>query len=454
MAKKKLTAIAAAKLRAEATTREVPDAGTPGLRLAIYPSGRRTWIMRFRRPDKKQAKLTLGRFTEEEVEGELEIGKPLTLSAARQLAAEVNRKRALGQDPAAAHVRARVEQREQARRAAENTFASAARLYTEKYTRPRTGKEPKTKREVARLFGLLVTDDGVEIIPGGLAERWADRPVTKITSDDVDALLDECRNSGVPGAERRSKKVTESQARHMFGALNRLFKWLRATRKNNPCLAAERPSSWAARDRVLSDDEIRWFWAACGETGMAFGKLFKLLLVTGQRRDEVGEMRWSELSSDGSTWTLPAERVKNQRRHEVPLSALARDILASIERVEGSDYVFTTTGLKPLAGYSTAKYRLDAAMQRLAEGASIEPWVLHDLRRTAVSGMARAGADLHIIERAVNHVSGSFGGIVGTYQKHKYENEVRQAHEAWSRLLMSIVEGRVASNVVELRERV
>ncbi len=269
-------------------------------------------------------------------------------------------------------------------------------------------------------------------------------------------MLDECRYRGAPGAARRRRGATESIARHMFGALNPLFKWCRATRDKNPCLVSDRPAVTASRDRVLSDDEIRWFWTACDETGMAFGKLFKLLLVTGQRRDEVGEMRWSEIGADGLTWILPAERVKNQRRHEVPLSALAREILASVERVEGSDLVFTTTGLKPLAGYSTAKYRLDDAMRQIAEaeGGSIDrPWVLHDLRRTCVSGMARAGADLHVIERAVNHVSGSFGGIVGIYQRHKFEEEIRQAHEAWSRLLIGIVEGRGTSNVVEMRER-
>ncbi len=139
MPRKKLTAIAAAKLRPEPTRREVPDAGTPGLRLTIHPTGKRTWVMRFRRPgDKKHVKLTLGPFAEEEVEGELEIGKPLTLAGARQLAGEVNRKRALGQDPAAAHVAARAKRRENDRQEAANTFGSLARIYVEQRAKPKT----------------------------------------------------------------------------------------------------------------------------------------------------------------------------------------------------------------------------------------------------------------------------------------------------------------------------
>jgi integrase len=120
---------------------------------------------------------------------------------------------------------------------------------------------------------------------------------------------------------------------------------------------------------------------------------------------------------------------------------MAREVIAKLP-VRGP-YVFSANGRTPMSGWSAVKRRLDAHMQT-------DPWRLHDLRRTAVTGMARAGADLHVIERAVNHVSGSFGGIVGVYQKHRYADQVKAALEAWSRLLQQIVE-HTNSNVVELR---
>jgi integrase len=154
-------------------------------------------------------------------------------------------------------------------------------------------------------------------------------------------------------------------------------------------------------------------------------------------------MRWRELSDDRSVWKLPGTRTKNRREHVVPMPPLARDVIDDVAS-PSAELVFTTTGTTPISGWSKAKIKLDALM------GSVEPWVIHDLRRTAITGMARAGADLHVIERAVNHVSGTFGGIVSIYQKHKFEDEVRRALEAWANLLARIVEGRPA-NVVDLR---
>jgi integrase len=152
-------------------------------------------------------------------------------------------------------------------------------------------------------------------------------------------------------------------------------------------------------------------------------------------------MRVDELSSDGTVWTLPATRTKNKRTHTITLPPLAREIIASVKR--GDRYVFTRNG-RPLNGFSNAKNRLDAHM------VGVPAWRTHDLRRVAVTGMARAGADLHVIERVINHASGSFGGIVGVYQKHKFADESARALAAWERLLLSIVEPAVA-NVVSLR---
>jgi integrase len=215
---------------------------------------------------------------------------------------------------------------------------------------------------------------------------------------------------------------------------------------------------------VLDDREVRWFSRACDELGEPFGAMLKLLLVTAARREEVARMTRAEISDDCATWSLAAGRTKNNRPHVVPLPPLAREIIGGVRTIAGKPgYIFTTTGTTPVSGFSRVKTRLDKLMLKFAreEAAAagrgsaevtIPPWRLHDLRRTAVTGMARAGADLHVIERAVNHVSGSFGGIVATYQKHRYAAEVRAALEAWANLIGEITSREPRGNVVPLRQ--
>jgi integrase len=466
MTGKILTAAAVRQFRPGAERREIPDGASPGLRLVIHPSGARSWVMRFRRPGTKNAtaKLTLGTadLTGQEAPGEPVIGGHLTLAAARRLAAEVNRQRALGRDPAADHVTEKRQERAAASANASNAFGVAARNFIAEHARPNT----RRWRETAVLLGLRAVKDELEIIHGGLAERWADRPVKEITAHDIFDVLAECRSCGVPGLPRRRVRVSDTSARAMYAALSKFFNWL-ARRpgaiEKNPVTGVARPGTPVGRDRVLDDNELRWFWRACDGIGEPFGALLRLLLVTGARREEVAQMRRGEISDDGTTWALSGARTKNRRAHEVPLSPLAREIIADVKRIANKPgLVFTTTGTTPVSGFSTLKKRLDRAMIALAreEAAAggrdpaevgIPRWTIHDLRRTAVTGMARAGADLHVIERAVNHVSGSFGGIVATYQKHRYAVEVRAALEAWASLLTEITSRSPRGNVVSLR---
>jgi integrase len=156
-------------------------------------------------------------------------------------------------------------------------------------------------------------------------------------------------------------------------------------------------------------------------------------------------MRWREIDLEKAVWTLPGERVKNGRTHSVPLSPRAIAILASLPRVAGeTDFVFTTNGRTAVSGFSKTISRLRAALP------DAPPFVLHDLRRSCATGMARLGVDLHVIERCLNHVSGSFSGIVGVYQKFKFEDGMRRAMDAWAAHIERLVSGDVASNVVEL----
>jgi integrase len=465
MTGKILTAAAVRQFRPSSQRREIPDGATPGLRLVIQPSGARSWVMRFRRPNGGSAKLTLGTadLTGQEVAGEPAIGGHLTLAAARRLAAEVNRQRALGRDPAADHITEKRKARVAASANASSAFGAAARTFIDEHARPNT----RRWRETAVLLGLRAVEEELQVIRGGLVERWADRQVTDITAHDIFDVLEECRKRGVPGLTRRRPRVSDTSARAMYATLSKFFGWLGrrpGVIVQNPVTGVKRPSTPSARDRVLDDNEIRLLWRACDDIGEPFGALLRLLLITGARREEVARMTRGEIIDDGTTWTLSAARTKNRRPHDVPLPPLAREVIGNVKKIAGKPgFIFTTTGITPVSGFSRLKARLDKLMARLAEEEAaasgldpaevkIPPWRLHDLRRTAVTGMARAGGDLHVIERAVNHVSGSFGGIVATYQKHRYAAEVRAALEAWANLIVDITSHALRGNVVPLRQ--
>jgi integrase len=196
----------------------------------------------------------------------------------------------------------------------------------------------------------------------------------------------------------------------------------------------------AKRERVLSDDELGAIWRATAGAG-AFNGIARFLLLTGQRREEVAGMTWAELSGDFSTWTIPASRAKNGATHIVPLSAPAQDLLTLAPRL--GELVFP--GLRgPFNGFSKAKAALDAK-------SGVTNWRLHDLRRTAATGLQRLGVRLEVTEQVLNHVSGSRAGIVGVYQRHDFANEKRAALEAWGSHVEAIVEGRTPeSNVLKL----
>jgi integrase len=293
----------------------------------------------------------------------------------------------------------------------------------------------KTKQrswvDVGRALGI---DEDLKVIPGGLAERWRDRPVADIDGHDIFTLIEDVRHRGIPGRARRAEGTTDALAQVFHARLSALFSWLQSRRRieTNPVAGVGAPDGPAARDRVLSDSEVSALWRASDEAGEPFGAVFKLLLLTGCRLNEVAQMRWAELSEDGATLHLPAERVKNKRAHDVPLSALARRVIAGAARIASSPFVFTVTGRAPVSGFGKAKKRLDAAMD-------VAPWRTHDIRRTVASGLQRLGIPLPVTEKILNHVSGSFSGIVGVYQRHDFEAERRAALERWAAHLEGMI---------------
>jgi integrase len=439
---KTMTAAAVKNYRPGEGRREIPDGGCPGLYLVIQASGHRSWAMRFRRPNGKPAKLTLGPvdLSGKEAGSEPVLDSPLTLASARRLAAEIHRQRAMGRDVVADYDASRRRQKSQHESRAKSTYPAAAKDFIEQYA----SKKTRRWRETARLLGLAYPPTGGEPtrIKGGLCERWNDKPIAEIDGHDIHSLIDETRRSGAPGLERRSDGPTEARARVMLSCLSKMFSWLVQHRRvnQNPCKDVHRPEASTARDRVLTDGEIVKFWRATDAERKELSALLKLLLLTGCRLNEVAGMTRTELSDDGATWNIPGSRTKNKRPHVVPLAPLARKMVGT-----GSEgFVFTTTGRSPVSGWSKIKRRLDAAMK-------IPPWRLHDLRRTAATGMAEIGVAPHIVEAALNHISGAKAGVAGTYNRAAYAEEKRAALERWATHVQGLVSARPA-NVVKMHK--
>jgi integrase len=199
---------------------------------------------------------------------------------------------------------------------------------------------------------------------------------------------------------------------------------------------------------VLGDDELKALWQACDGIGAKFGAIVRLLILTGQRRDEVAGMRWSELDLAAKIWTLPRERAKNDTEHAIPLSEQALAVIEGLPS-ERRGLIFTVTGETHVSGFSRPKRQLDALIEK-GLGAPLPHWVFHDIRRSVASGLARLGQPVHVTEAVLNHRSGTNKGIARIYNRYDYASEKRGALEAWGRYVQRLVSGEPAGNVVEL----
>ena len=411
---KKLTARSVEQARANPhKRREIPDGGKPGLYLVIQSTGRKSWAVRYR--FKGQArKLTLEGFP--------------SLATARRLAQDALDTVAEGKDPAA---------EKQASKSqyglGSDLFGAVAAEFVERHAKRNT--RPISAHQTEQFLAR-------EVLP-----KWGNRRIQDITKRHVLDLLDGIVDRGGGLSANRT-----------LAAIRKLFNWAvqRGIITASPAAGIKAPLAEQSRDRVLSDDEIRWLWLACDKAGYPFGSMAKLLLLTGQRRNEVSGMTWAELDLDKALWTIPAGRSKNNQKHEVPLSDAALSVITSLPRIKSDKgFLLTTNGETHVSGYSRAKAMLDKAMLEVARqerGADVQipRWTLHDLRRTGVSGMARLGIALPVIEKVVNHSSGSFAGITQVYQRHHFSDEKRTALQAWANFVLSTVEGR-APNVVAIR---
>src|SRR5262249_8688604 len=249
-------------------------------------------------------------------------------------------------------------------------------------------------------------------------------PLTAITRADVAKALE--------GVTRQNGEIQANRTRASLSAFF-VWAWRRGMVENNPVLATHRHTE-VSRDRVLSDPEIRRIWHALPDSD--FGRILKVLLLTGQRRREIADLRWSEVDLARAVIELPPERTKNGRTHQVPISAPVRAILEAQPR--SGDQVFAPANL------DVHKAELDTELP-------VEPhWVVHDLRRTCATRMADLGVQPHVIEAVLNHVSGHRSGVAGVYNRALYATEKAQALARWADHVLAVVEGR-ESNVTPLK---
>jgi integrase len=397
----RLTVKAVEAMRPATDRREIPDDYMAGLYLVIQPSGARSWAVRYRHQGVSR-KHTLGSYP------------AIDLKAARGLAGKALRAVAEGRDPGREKILARS--------AKADSVEHIVEEFLERHVRRST--RPRTAQEYERLLRQ-------HVLP-----HWRGRMVHEITRRDVLNALDRVVDRGAPIVANR-----------VLAVVRKFFNWCvaRDIIVTSPCVGVKAPTVERSRDRVLSDEELRLVWKAADKAGYPFGPLVQMLALTGQRRDEVAKIKWEELDFEQRLWTLPRERVKADRSHEVPLSDAALGVLNAVPRHTDSPLVFTVNGASAVSGYSKAKYRLDALLP-----ADMPSWRLHDLRRTCATGLAKLGVPVHVTEAVLNHKSGKISGIAAVYNRHDYKDEKIQALEAWGRHLDMLVSGKPAK-VVRLR---
>ncbi len=370
--------------------RLVFDDALPGLGVRVSATGAKSFLAQYT-IDGQRRRVPIGRWG------------AITLDQARAAARAILGDVAKGRDPASDRTKVRIEA-VAAKKAERLTFDV---LLTEWEKLALAERRERYRNEALRTLRVAFTG-------------FMDRPAAGLKRADVLTVLDGMIARGVIV----HAKNTLAYGRNCFGWAQR-----RGMVADNPFLGLPIRTTTVSRDRVLTMDEVMAIWDATGRIGWPFGPLLRVLLLTAQRRNEVAEMRWSELSADRSTWTIPKERSKNGRAHIVHLTQPVRDILASAPRINDSPLVFTTTGKTPVSGFSRAKRDLDAMLK-------IEPWRLHDFRRTAVTWMAENGVPPHVADRILNHVQGTISGVAAVYQRGEFLAERRTALESWAGIVV------------------
>ncbi|MBK9080743.1 MAG: tyrosine-type recombinase/integrase [Rhizobiales bacterium] len=395
----RFTDAAVKKLTADpARRREIRDQQTQGLVLRITPQGQKSWSVLYRiageGEDGKRGPLkrvTLGEY-------------PLIgLADARIRALQVLEIADTGQEPGATRERAsapairgqiQAKQDERLVRHVVERFATV-------YARPNL----VNAREIERLLQTYVVT------------AWGDRRIDTITRADAHNLIDEFVAQGEISRGREVRKH-----------LTRVFNWAvdRDIIRANPLSGMERPEiAYKPRERTLTMAEMRAIWEATPAMGYPFGPIVRMLILSGQRKSEIAEARWTWVRTDMNALEVPSDYYKTKRPQVVPLTSAMSELLASLPRFTRDDFLFTTNGgAKPVSGFSKAKQRLDKL-------SGVTDWTIHDIRRTVATEMARLGIAQEIIERVLGHV---IPGVAGVYNRYSYLDQKRTALETWGKL--------------------
>ena len=376
-----------------ATQPELPEGKTDhiffdkddrGFGLRVRDTGSKIWVYQYSRNNKTR-RMSIG------------VWPTMSPSQAREQVRKLSAERRLGADPA--HDLA-------VRQIDRETFADVVALYL---LAKRPEQRERTYTETERYLTRV-------------ARSLNNRPLAAITQSEIADLLDGIKS--------------KSAHNRLRSALDAMFNWAAARGKvtANPVSLTEKHAE-QSRDRVLADHELAAIWQALPDGD--FGTIVKLLILTGQRRSEIGGLRWSEidLTRVGEHYgviNLPGERTKNGHAHFIPLSEPVRAILQAQPRLR--EHVFGRgDSADGFVGWSAAKTALDERLPKM------DAWTLHDLRRTMATGMGELGVQPHIIEAAINHQSGHKAGVAGTYNRANYHAERRVALDKWAAHIMALV---------------
>jgi len=405
MTVRKLTEAGIAKLKPPSSGRlDIADTVTTGLALRVMSSGVKSWCFIYRFGG-KQRRMTIGRYPD------------IDLMKARQIVRSGKENLALGNDPFTMReekIFAQINKAEQGITIKELS-EEFIELYAKKYHRRWKDTERWFEKHILPALG--------------------DKPVREVRRRDVIRLIDQLKAAKRPSA-----------ANHVLANLRKMYNWSieRDIAEFNPCSHISKPVPIKERERVFTKAEIKSFWEACNEIGYPYGQLCQILLLTGQRCNEIATIKKSYIDFDEKVIRIPAENVKAKRTQDVPLSDFTLNILKSLPGFKGP-YVFTTChGKKSVAGFGKMKHTFKKHFKA-------ENWRYHDLRRCAATNMAELGVPLHTISRVLNHAE---GGVTKIYARHSYLPEKRQALNLWAQHVWDIVHGErnKDNNVVRIKE--
>jgi integrase len=371
------------------------DAIVPGLALRVTDRGHKSFVLIARYPlqPKNPTRRALGNYG------------AISLEQARQKARGWLELVQKGIDPKVESER----QKATAQRLQSNTFAAVAAEYLDRHA-----------------AGLKKSAEAKRIIEGEFVKRWGGRPITDIVPEEVAAAIRAIVKRGSP-----------YQAHNALGYVRSLYNWAIGTHQFgvtfSPCERLKPKALIGARDareRILTDDELRAVWNASKEMAYPFGAIFRLLILTGQREREIADMRWSEVDFEKRLLTISAARMKGGRAHEVPLAPMAINLLAGLPRWTGDCLFSITGGATPIGGFSKPKTRID-------KFSGVSNWVIHDLRRTMRTHLSALPVQDLVRELVIAHAK---PGLHKVYDQHNYRDEKRDCLELWEERLRAIVE--------------